>query len=96
VAADGYAALRRSLGRAGDPQPAVVTARGDLPAAHPALRAGALIVTTTAGARRLRGRLPSACATLNLGDRPALPLADVLGQDPPRVPPTASAAPAMT
>lgn len=79
AAADGYAALRRSLGWAGDPQLAVVTVRGDLPAAHPALRAGALIVTTTAGAQRLRGRLPSACTILNLGDQPALPLADVLG-----------------
>ncbi|MGH3197491.1 MAG: dihydrofolate reductase family protein [Streptosporangiaceae bacterium] len=79
AAADGYAALRRRLGRASDPRLAVVTARGDLPAGHPALRAGAFIVTTTAGARRLHGRLPSACTILNLGDGPALPLADVLG-----------------
>jgi riboflavin biosynthesis pyrimidine reductase len=78
AAADGYAALRRSHGRRGDPELAVVTARGDLPAGHPALRAGALILTTAAGARRVHGRLPPACTVLDLGDRPELPPADVL------------------
>lgn len=79
AAAGGYAALRRGLRRASDPELAVVTARGDVPAHHPALQAGALIVTTTAGARRLHGRLPPACTVLDLGDRPTLPPADVLG-----------------
>jgi riboflavin biosynthesis pyrimidine reductase len=78
AAADGYAAFRRGQGRAGDPRLAVVTARGDIPAGHPALRAGALILTTAAGARWLRGRLPPACTILDLGDRPELPPADVL------------------
>lgn len=78
AAAGGYAALRRSLGRDGDPLLAVVTAHGDVPAGHPALRAGALILTTAAGAGRLRGRLPPRCTILDLGDRPALPSADVL------------------
>jgi riboflavin biosynthesis pyrimidine reductase len=78
AAADGYAAFRSSQGRAGDPLLAVVTARGDIPAGHPALCPGALILTTAAGARRLRGRLPPACTILDLGDRPALPPADVL------------------
>ena len=78
AAAGGYAAFRRGLGRDGDPLLAVVTARGDLPAGHPALRAGALVLTTAAGARRLRGRLPPACTILDLGDWPELPSADVL------------------
>jgi riboflavin biosynthesis pyrimidine reductase len=78
AAADGYAALRRGLGRDGDPLLAVVTAHGDVPAGHPALRAGALILTTSAGARRLHGRLPPACTILDLGGRPELPSADVL------------------
>ncbi len=78
AAADGFAAFRRGLGRDRDPLLAVVTARGDVPAAHPALRPGALIVTTAAGARRLRGRLPPACTILDLGDRPELPPAGVL------------------
>ena len=78
AAADDYAALRRSLGRTADPRLAVVTARGDVPAGHPAVRGGALILTTTAGARRLHGRLPPGCTVLDLGERPALPVADLL------------------
>ncbi len=67
AAADGYAALRRSRGMSIDPLLTVVTARGDLPAGHPALRAGALFLTTAAGARRLTGPiqgrldLPACC-----------------------------------
>ena len=78
AAADEYAALRRSLGREGEPQLAVVTARGEVPAAHPAIRAGALILTTTAGARRLQGRLPDECTVVDLGERPTLRSADLL------------------
>jgi riboflavin biosynthesis pyrimidine reductase len=72
AAADGFAALRRNLGRAADPQLAVVTLSGAVPTAHPALCAGALILTTTPGARRLQGRLPRACTVVDLGDRPTL------------------------
>src|SRR6185437_13636560 len=57
---------------------AIVTARGDVPAGHPALRAGVLILTTAAGAQRLRGRLPPACTTLDLGDQPELLPGDML------------------
>ena len=78
AAADAYAVFRRDRGLPADPQLAVVTARGDVPAGHPALRAGALVLTTAAGARRLRGRLPPACTILDLGDRPELPPAGVL------------------
>jgi riboflavin biosynthesis pyrimidine reductase len=78
AAADGYAALRRNLGRAGDPQLAVVTLSGDVPAGHPAFGAGAVILTTTAGALRLRGRLPRACTIVDLGDRPTLRSGELL------------------
>jgi riboflavin biosynthesis pyrimidine reductase len=77
-AADGYAALRRNVGRRGDPQLAVVTLSGEVPATHPAFRHGALILTTTAGARRLRGRLSHACTIIDLGERPALRSAELL------------------
>lgn len=77
-AADGYAALRRNVGRAGDPKLAVVTLSGELPATHPAFRPGALILTTTAGARRLRRRPPHACTIIDLGERPALRSAELL------------------
>ena len=77
AAADAYAAFRRSRGRDGDPLLAVVTARGAVPARHPALRAGALILTTAAGARRLHGQLP-AYTIVDLGEGPELPPAEVL------------------
>jgi len=73
AATGGYAALRRTRGLPMDPLLAVVTARGDVPAGHPALRGGALILTTAAGARRLHGRLPPACTLLDLGGQSALP-----------------------
>jgi riboflavin biosynthesis pyrimidine reductase len=78
AAAESFAAFRRGLGGDGDPLLAVVTARGDVPAGHPALRAGTLVLTTAAGALRLRGRLPPACTIVDLGDWPKLPPADVL------------------
>ena len=56
----------------------MVTARGDLPEEHPALRAGALVLTTAAGVRRLHGQLPPACTVLDLGEGLELPPADVL------------------
>ena len=56
----------------------MVTARGGVPAGHPALRGGALILTTAAGARRLHGQLPPACTIVDLGDGPELPSAEVL------------------
>lgn len=40
--------------------------------------ADALILTTAAGARRLRGRLPPACTILDLGDQSELPPTDAL------------------
>ena len=78
AAAGGYAALRYDRGLPADPLLAVVTARGDVPAGHPALHAGALILTTAAGARRLHGQLPPACTIAGLGERPELPSAEVL------------------
>jgi riboflavin biosynthesis pyrimidine reductase len=55
-------------GLAARPELVVATASGHLPADHPALEAGAVIATTTAGARRLTGRLPGTCTILPLGD----------------------------
>jgi riboflavin biosynthesis pyrimidine reductase len=57
-AADGYAALRRALGRAASPRVAVVTASGSIPVGHPALEDGAMVLTTRAGAARLASTLP--------------------------------------
>jgi len=59
-AADAYGALRRALGRPARPALAFLTASGRLDVAHPALEAGALVLTTTGGAQALHGRLPEA------------------------------------
>lgn len=55
-----FAQLRSDLGLIGDPVLAVVTASGELDPSERAYEAGALVLTTEAGAARLRGRMPSA------------------------------------
>jgi riboflavin biosynthesis pyrimidine reductase len=60
------AADYRALGR-GEPRLVVVSASGDLDPAERALQAGALVLTTEAGAGRQRGRLPAACTVRALG-----------------------------
>jgi riboflavin biosynthesis pyrimidine reductase len=78
AAAADFADLRRSQGRTSGPELAVVTASGDVPAGHPGLRDGALIATTTAGARLLDKRAAAACTVVALGEGPTLRMADVL------------------
>lgn len=63
--ADAY----RALGRP-EPRLVVVTASGELDPAERALQAGALVLTTDAGAARLRGRLPAASAIRPVGVTP--------------------------
>ena len=60
VAAEAFASLRQALKRQKAPRLVVVTARGELNPAHRALQEGALVLTTTAAASRLRKRLPKA------------------------------------
>ncbi|WP_190814230.1 dihydrofolate reductase family protein [Saccharopolyspora pogona] len=73
-----FAALRRSLRRTAEPELVVVTASGNVPTDHPALQDGALVATTTPGARRLETKLPPACTLVALGDGPLLAMRDVL------------------
>ena len=73
-----FADLRLSLSRAAAPELVVVTASGDIPPEHPALRRGALVVTTEPGAQRLAGLLPASCTVLGFGEGPWLPMTDVL------------------
>lgn len=67
--AEDFADLRIDLGRRPRPRLVVVTATGNVTVSHPAVVAGATIVTTSAGANVLRGRLPDSCDLLELGDR---------------------------
>jgi riboflavin biosynthesis pyrimidine reductase len=52
-AADAFAELRARIGRTGDPEVVVITRSGRVDTAHPAFAAGAIALTTEAGASRL-------------------------------------------
>lgn len=77
-AATVFAELRHRRNRAADPELVVVTARGTLPADHPALQAGALVITTVAAAADLRRNLTANCTILAAGQGPALSMREVL------------------
>jgi riboflavin biosynthesis pyrimidine reductase len=62
-----FSALRAALGRDPGPELAVVTASGRLDPAHPALEAGALVLTTETGESALRGGVPAASTVISLG-----------------------------
>src|SRR5262245_48467080 len=61
------AELHQTLARP-DPLLVVVSASGALDPGERALQAGALVLTTDAGAARLAGRLPAGCRVRSLGD----------------------------
>jgi riboflavin biosynthesis pyrimidine reductase len=63
-----FAELRRRLGRGGDPELVVLSASGQLDPLHPALAAGALVLTTDPGAARLAGKLPPNASAASLGE----------------------------
>jgi riboflavin biosynthesis pyrimidine reductase len=70
AAADAFAELRRRLGKTARPEVAFLTASGRIDVEHPALEAGAVVLTTPGGARTLEGRLPEASQAIvvNEGD----------------------------
>src|SRR5438270_1221106 len=63
-----FARLRRALGLDERPELVVVTGSGSIDPSERALDQGALVLTTEAGAARLRGRLPERCRVQPLGD----------------------------
>lgn len=66
--ADAFARLRDALGRSPEPRLVLVTASGGLDVTHPAIQGGATVVTTSAGARAMRDRLPDSCDVVDAGD----------------------------
>ncbi len=62
-----FTELRGVLGHTSPPELAVVSAGGGLEPSHPALEAGALVLTTDRGAERLRHRLPGSSTVQSLG-----------------------------
>lgn len=55
-----FAELRRLRGRPERPELAILTGSGAIDVGHPALAAGAVVLTSRAGAGRLRGGVPAA------------------------------------
>ena len=68
AAAEEFAELRHEIGRPPRAELVILTGSGSIDPAHPAFAAGALVLTSDAGAKRLKGRLPAA----SLGPRPEL------------------------
>lgn len=62
-----FAQLRQALGRKPRPRLVLFTASGNVVVSHPAVVAGATIVTTRSGAAALEGRLPDSCDVLEVG-----------------------------
>jgi riboflavin biosynthesis pyrimidine reductase len=56
-----FGMLRQRQGQPAAPKLAVMTASGAIEIRHPAIQAGALVLTTRRGARALRDRLPVSC-----------------------------------
>lgn len=65
-AAASWAELRTRLGLGPTPALALLTASGEVDVSHPALEAGALVLTTARSASRLDGRLPDASEVVEL------------------------------
>jgi riboflavin biosynthesis pyrimidine reductase len=78
-AAEAYAELRRRLGLAPEPALAVMTASGALHPDHPALREGAVVLTTARGAERARRGLSEAVEVVVLDGETAVDPADAVG-----------------
>jgi riboflavin biosynthesis pyrimidine reductase len=66
--ASAFAELRMNLGRKPSPRLVLLTSSGNVEVSHPAVIAGATIVTTRDGALHLRGRLPDSCDVVEIGD----------------------------
>ena len=75
--AEGFAGLRRSLGRGAVPRLVLVTRTGDVDASHVAVQHGALIFTTRAGAEALPA-LPASCEVVVTGDGDGVGIAEAV------------------
>jgi riboflavin biosynthesis pyrimidine reductase len=70
--AEEFDKLRVDLGKTPEPSLIVVTGEGNLPMDHPALRRGAIIVTSTPTSERLTEALPDKCRVVALTDDPRI------------------------
>jgi riboflavin biosynthesis pyrimidine reductase len=75
-----FTALRSALGRSAEPTLVVLTGSGDLDFAHPALVRGAIVMTTSPGAKKIGARLPSSCELVVLGKGKRLDIGKAVGE----------------
>jgi riboflavin biosynthesis pyrimidine reductase len=73
-----FTALRSSLGRSPEPVLVVVSGSGELDFSHPALVKGAMVVTTSAGAKQIAGRLPPKCELIEMGKGDRLDIGEMI------------------
>lgn len=78
--AESFGRLRASLGRKPRPRLVLFTSSGKVEAAHPAIVAGATVVTTLQGAATLRGRLPDSCDVIEVGKTGPVDVAGALSE----------------
>ena len=75
-----FTALRSSLGRSPEPALVLLTASGDIDFSHPALVKGAMVVTTTGGAKKIGSRLPPKSELIAMGKGKTLDLGETIGE----------------
>jgi riboflavin biosynthesis pyrimidine reductase len=75
-----FLALRSALGRSAEPALVVLTASGELDFKHPALVRGAIVMTTSLGAKKIGARLPKTCELVVLGKGKRLDIGKVVGE----------------
>ena len=73
-----FTALRSALGRSAEPALVVLTASGKIDFAHPALKRGATVMTTVAGAKAMGDRLPKTCEKVVVGKGKALDMGSTI------------------
>jgi hypothetical protein len=65
--AGAFVEFRRRLGRSETPELAILSGRGSIVPTHPALQAGALVLTSEPGAAQLRRQLPDTSSIVKVG-----------------------------
>jgi riboflavin biosynthesis pyrimidine reductase len=75
-----FTALRSALGRGAEPTLVVLTGSGELDFSHPAIVRGAIVMTTTPGAKKIGSRLPDSCELVVLGKGKRLDVGKVVGE----------------
>ena len=75
-----FGELRRNLGKPPEPRLILLTRGGEIDVSHPAVAAGATVVTTAKGASSLRHRLAAGCDVIEAGGGPSVDVAQAVAE----------------